>query len=84
MKPTPGPLPLPTDGYKASTDGSSVFMGKSFTGESGEARPGPTLAPPQVQAGGQAQVQLPAVAPAKPEKLSKNAAAVPAPGFSIK
>ncbi|HEV2569228.1 type II and III secretion system protein family protein [Sphingomonas sp.] len=82
VKPTSGTLPLPTDGYKAATDASRVFMGQSFSGDSGAARPRPTLAPPQTQVTGQPQAQ--AVVPAKPEKPKQSAAAVPAPGFSIK
>jgi pilus assembly protein CpaC len=82
VKPTSGPLPLPTDGYKAATDASRVFMGHSFSGESGQARPGPTLAPPQTQVSGQPQAQ--AVVPGKADKPKQSAAAVPAPGFSIK
>jgi pilus assembly protein CpaC len=82
VKPTSGPLPLPTDGYKAASDAARVFMGQSFSGDSGAARPTPTLAPPQMQVSGQPQAQ--AVVPGKPEKLKQSAAAVPAPGFSIK
>ncbi|NNM76812.1 type II and III secretion system protein family protein [Sphingomonas sp. ID1715] len=82
VKPTSGTLPLPTDGYKAATDASRVFLGHSFSGESGQARPTPTLAPPQTQVTGQPQAQ--AVLPSKADKPTKSAAAVPAPGFSIK
>ena len=83
VKPTSGPLPLPTDGYKTATDASRVFMGQSFSGDSGAVRPGPTLAPPQTQVSGQPVAQ--AATPAKTEKLKQqSAAAVPAPGFSIK
>jgi pilus assembly protein CpaC len=81
VKPSSAPLPLPTDGYKAATDGSRLLFGRTFSGESGGQRPVPTMAPPQVQTSpGQPQAQLatpPAVQP-------KKTAAAPAPGFSLK
>ena len=80
VKPTNGPIALPTDGYKAATDAARVFMGKTFTGESGAQRPVPTMAPPQVQAAGQPVSQaLPAV-----KNADKKSDAAPAPGFSLK
>lgn len=83
VKPTNGPIALPTDGYKAATDAARVFMGKTFTGESGAQRPVPTLAPPQVQPAGQPVSQaVPAPAPAK--ATDKKSEAAPAPGFSLK
>lgn len=86
VKPSNAPIPLPTDGYKSSTDAARVFMGKSFTGDSGAARPAPAMAPPQVQTGGgagQAEAAPALPAPAKPA-LKKTAEAAPAPGFSLK
>lgn len=88
VKPTNGPIPLPTDGYKAATDAARVFMGKSFSSGPSEGRPVPTLAPPQTQAVpagqpvGQAAPapQIPSASP----KGKKLADAQPAPGFSIK
>ena len=84
VKPTSAPIPLPTDGYKAATDASRVFMGKSFASDpAAEPRPTPTLAPPQMQSGGQAQATPIVPAPAK-SGGKKMAGAAPAPGFSIK
>jgi pilus assembly protein CpaC len=84
VKPSSAPLPLPTDGYKAASDVERVLLGKSFSGDSGDQRPVPTMAPPQTQAApGQPQAQLSLPAPAKAEGR-KTAAAAPAPGFSIK
>ena len=89
VKPSNGPLPLPTDGYKAATDASRVFMGKSFAATpNSDGRPVPTLAPPQTQAvpAGQPVSQAAPVpaTPAAAQKGKKLAAAQPAPGFSIK
>ena len=69
---------LPTDGFKAATDAERVLLGQSHTGNSGEKRPVPTMAPP-------ATVVAPSVgANATPTrdrrpKVSEQAAA---PGFS--
>jgi pilus assembly protein CpaC len=82
VKPTSGPTALPTDGYKAATDAARVFMGKTFTGESGAQRPVPTLAPPQVQPAGQPVSQA-TPAPAV-KNADKKSDAAPAPGFSLK
>jgi pilus assembly protein CpaC len=89
VKPTNGSIPLPTDGYKASTDAARVFMGKTFSSSpTSEGRPVPTLAPPQTQTVvpgrpiGQA-APAPQVPSASP-KGKKLADAQPAPGFSIK
>ena len=87
VKPSNGPLPLPTDGYKVATDAARVFMGKSFVSAPSEGRPVPTLAPSQTQAApagtpvGEA-VPVPQ-APAAQTKGKKLADAAPAPGFSI-
>jgi pilus assembly protein CpaC len=86
VKPSNGPIPLPTDGMKSATDAARVFMGKNFTGDSGQARPAPTLAPPQVRTGGsggmaQAAPAVPAPVNAAPKKTAE---AAPAPGFTLK
>ena len=39
VRPTSGPLALPTDGYRAATDGQRVWEGQTFDGQSGP-RPG--------------------------------------------
>jgi pilus assembly protein CpaC len=83
VKPSSAPIPLPTDGYKAATDGARVFMGKSFSGDSGGQRPLPSLAPPQVQAAGQAEAAPIAPAPAK-SGGKKIAEVAPVPGFTLK
>lgn len=91
VRPSSGPIPLPTDGYKTATDAARVFMGKSFvSGGPSEGRPVPTLAPPQTQTQAPAPgqpvseaspvPQPPAAASSKDKKL----AAAPAPGFSFK
>lgn len=86
VKPTNGPIPLPTDGYKTSTDAARVFMGKTFVSGPSEGRPVPTLAPPQTQAAPAGQPvgeAAPPPAPAARTKGKKLADAQPAPGFSI-
>jgi pilus assembly protein CpaC len=52
---------LPTDGYKAPTDIERILLGQSISGQSGQRRPVPTMAPPA-----QAQPSFGAVAPASP------------------
>ena len=85
VKPTNGPIALPTDGYKAATDAARVFMGKTFTGDSGAQRPVPTMAPPQVQAAGTPVSQATPLLQAPARTGDKKAAeAAPAPGFSLK
>jgi pilus assembly protein CpaC len=82
VKPTNGPIPLPTDGYKSATDAARVFMGKNYTGDSGAQRPVPTMAPPQVQPAGQPVSQATPPVPVKSAERKSDAA--PAPGFSLK
>jgi len=84
VKPTNGPIALPTDGYKAATDAARVLMGKTFTGESGAQRPVPTMAPPQVQPAGQPVSQAVPVPTAPAKGADKKSDAAPAPGFSLK
>ncbi len=37
---------LPTDGYRSPHDAERLLLGRTFGGESGAQRPGPTMAPP--------------------------------------
>ena len=84
VKPTSGTIPLPTDGYKAATDASRVFLGQSFTGDSGQSRPVPTMAPPQVRSAGEPQAQAAPLPQAPRSAGKKTAEAAPAPGFTLK
>ncbi|HEU4969905.1 type II and III secretion system protein family protein [Sphingomonas sp.] len=84
VKPTNGPIPLPTDGYKSATDAARVFMGKTFTGDSGAQRPVPTMAPPQVQPAGQPVSQATPLLQAPAKSAERKSDAAPAPGFSLK
>jgi pilus assembly protein CpaC len=45
VRPVSGQLALPTDGYRAPTDGSRVFLGQSYGGVSGPAATAPAPAP---------------------------------------
>ncbi len=79
-------IALPTDGYRSPSDIERLLLGRTFSGESGATRPGPTMAPAStVQPGlerGQQQ------APGNPGDQQENAARLePAgnasPGFSF-
>jgi pilus assembly protein CpaC len=45
VRPVSGQLALPTDGYRAPTDGSRVFLGQSYDGVSGKPLPAPAPGP---------------------------------------
>ncbi len=84
VKPSNAPLPLPTDGYAASTDGERVILGRSHgSGDTGT-RPVPTLAPPTTAP--QPQAAAPAAAPMAPpsRQAARKGGDAAAPGFSIK
>jgi pilus assembly protein CpaC len=76
---------LPTDGYKAPTDIQRVLMGQSFSGKTGEKRPGPTSAPeatvaqPHLGLPPQSQSPTPAPKSSSRPRASTNTAR---PGFS--
>ena len=82
VKPSNGPLPLPTDGYKSATDPSRVLLGQSHAAGEHGTRPVPTLAPPGGVPGGQAA--LPAAPVAALPRDGRKSAEAPAPGFSLK
>jgi|CXWL01.1.fsa_nt_gi pilus assembly protein CpaC len=71
-------IALPTDGFKAATDVERVLLGKSHSGNSGEQRPVPTMAPP-------ATIVAPSVgasATPSPERRTKTSQQAASPGFS--
>ena len=71
-------IALPTDGFKAATDAGRVLLGQSHSGDSGEKRPVPTMAPP-------ATIVAPSVgANATPtrDRQPKTSEQAAAPGFS--
>lgn len=71
-------IALPTDGFKAATDVERVLLGKSHSGNSGEQRPAPTMAPP-------ATIITPSVgasATPSPERRTKTSQQAASPGFS--
>ena len=88
VKPSNGPLPLPTDGYKAATDASRVLLGQSHASGDTGSRPVPTLAPPTTASSPQANATgapVPSGAAASPARQAgRKGDAAPAPGFSIK
>ncbi len=78
-------IALPTDGYRSPSDLERVFLGRTFSGESGATRPGPTMAPPTtvqpgIQTGDAGQVPVPATQQPAAEAASTSGAA---PGFSF-
>jgi pilus assembly protein CpaC len=84
---------LPTDGYKAPSDGSRVLLGQLGGGTTGGDRPKPSIAPPvtavPVLGATGTPAQLPQPMPAAPETKANNkpakpkkGAAVAMPGFS--
>jgi len=70
---------LPTDGYKAPTDGEGFLLGQSFMGQTGQQRPTPTTAPPTMVGPG---IPGSPSASAKPAGKAADGTA-PAPGFSF-
>jgi pilus assembly protein CpaC len=86
-------IALPTDGFRAATDGQQLLLGKVHSGQSGEGRPVPTTGAPQMVAPGivtgQA-VDTPASAPAssgRPQVAASTSRtpvpASPRPGFNF-
>ncbi|MEM8694510.1 MAG: type II and III secretion system protein family protein [Pseudomonadota bacterium] len=80
-------IALPTDGYRSPSDLERVFLGRTFSGESGATRPGPTMAPPTtVQPGMEtgAANQVPAPAGSQQQTAAQAASTSgAAPGFSF-
>jgi pilus assembly protein CpaC len=83
-----GQIALPTDGYRTPNDAQRIFLDQQHDSRSGEARPGPVLAPPRTVAPRVGAVQSPPV-PQAPQKSRQAQAALPqksasaAPGFSF-
>ena len=82
---------LPTDGYKAPTDGSRILLGQLGSGTTGGDRPKPSIAPPTTAApmlGAQGAPVLPVSMPvqdtriALPSSKPKKGGAAAMPGFS--
>ncbi len=71
-------IALPTDGFKAATDAGRVFLGQSHSGNSGEKRPVPTMAPATTIVAPSVGANATPVRDRQP-KASEQAAA---PGFS--
>ena len=85
-----GQIALPTDGFRSSTTMERVLLDKQERNRSGEARPGPTMAQPQVAGPGMSSLPQPARAPSSPapRQQAKQQAVKPeqsaaAPGFSF-
>lgn len=87
VKPSNGPLPLPTDGYKAATDPARVLLGQSHASGDTGSRPVPTLAPPATATPpqtGATSVPAPVAPAASNRQADRKGDAAPAPGFSLK
>jgi pilus assembly protein CpaC len=79
-----GEIALPTDGYRQSNDSQRVFLDQREDSRSGERRPGPVVAPPQVVAPGLRGVGSAALPePAAPAPAPVKQAAVPARSASV-
>ncbi|MBC2777469.1 type II and III secretion system protein family protein [Parasphingopyxis marina] len=75
-------IALPTDGFQSPRDAERIFLGRSFNGETGATRPGPTMAPATTVQPGMETGALTVPAP------QQDASAAPAgggasPGFSF-
>lgn len=86
VKPSNAPLPLPTDGYRAATDGERVLLGQSHGSGKSDPRPVPTLAPPVTAPQSQPATPAPAVGggAATTKQPARRSDEPVAPGFSIK
>ena len=65
----PNQIALPTDGYRSASDGQRILLGQEHAGRTGERRPEPTTATPQVVQpgiGDGAAATAPVPAPARP------------------
>ncbi len=76
---SPHQIALPTDGFRAATDGQRIFEGQTFDGRSGEKRPLPGTAAPRTVPATSGQVSQ--ARPTAPPQ-TKTASAVPDAGFS--
>jgi pilus assembly protein CpaC len=81
-------IALPTDGLRQSNDSQRILLDQREDGRSGERRPGPTMAPPQVVTpgiGAVANAAPMASRTVQPARRPETAAAKPAaaPGFSF-
>lgn len=74
-------IALPTDGYRSPNDVSRFFMGRTFEGDTGAERPGPTMAPPTTVQPGIETGDASAV-PAPQQNAGSNGGGA-APGFSF-
>jgi pilus assembly protein CpaC len=81
-------IALPTDGYRSPSDIERVLLGATFSGETGETRPVPTMAPPMTVRPGMdtgAANQAPAAPTASQQQNAAQSATGngAAPGFSF-
>ncbi|RED15265.1 type II and III secretion system protein family protein [Parasphingopyxis lamellibrachiae] len=81
-------IALPTDGYQSPNAAERLLLGRTYRGETGATRPGPTMAPPTtVQPGidaGAANQALPSPAGSPQQNaVAEPAGSSAAPGFSF-
>lgn len=72
---SPNQIALPTDGFRAATDGQRIIADQSFDGKSGEQRPRPQAAPPRT-------ITAPNGQPSVSNRTAPPAA-IPDAGFSV-
>ncbi|QLC24505.1 type II and III secretion system protein family protein [Parasphingopyxis algicola] len=81
-------IALPTDGYRSPSDLERVFLGRTFGGETGATRPGPTMAPPTtvqpgMDTGAANRVPSSPAAPQTQQAAQAASQSGAAPGFSF-
>ncbi|WP_298016072.1 type II and III secretion system protein family protein [uncultured Parasphingopyxis sp.] len=83
-------IALPTDGYHSPSDIERLLLGRTYSGETGEARPQPMMAPPStvqqpgLETGALGQMPVPpAGQPQADQSATREAAGSAAPGFSF-
>jgi pilus assembly protein CpaC len=81
-------IALPTDGYRSPNAAERLLLGRTFGGETGATRPGPTMAPPTtvqpgIDAGAANQAPVSPAAPQQQNAATRPSSNGAAPGFSF-
>lgn len=81
-------IALPTDGYLSPNAAERLLLGRTYGGETGATRPGPTMAPPTtvqpgIETGAANQVPASPTAPQQQNASAQAAGSGAAPGFSF-
>jgi pilus assembly protein CpaC len=79
-------IALPTDGFRSANDPERLLLDKQHSSRSGETRPGPVMAPPQIVAPGLTTGSVNPAPPAgtsAPQSAARAPVAAPKPGFGF-